>query len=252
MAEPPPLTIGTAGWAIPRAVAAAFPLQGSALERYASRFAGVEINSTFYRLHRPSTFLRWSTATPPQFRFAAKIPRAITHEARLRDCHGLLATFVQEVEPLGEKLSFLLIQLPPSLAFEPSVAADFFGGLRALAPDKLLACEPRHTSWFEAEADALLARLHVARVAADPLRHPTADRPGGWREVEYHRLHGSPRIYRSPYEPAYLEALAGRLAASEAAQVWCMFDNTSAGAAAANALELDGLAKHRPTPLGPL
>jgi uncharacterized protein YecE (DUF72 family) len=235
------IRIGTAGWAIPRVVATAFPSEGSALERYAKRFRGVEINSTFYRSHRPGTYARWGAATPPDFAFAVKLPRALTHLAKLVDCQAGLAAFLEELRPLGKKLGPLLVQLPPSLAYDPANAPRFFGALRELAPEHLVACEPRHASWFERESDDLLAGFRVARVAADPGRHPLALQPGGWLGLEYHRLHGSPRMYYSAYGRAYLAALADRLSEAAAGPAWCMFDNTATGAAAANALELDEL-----------
>lgn len=74
------IRLGTAGWAIPRRFADTFPAVGSALERYAAIFLAVEINSTFYRLHKPETYARWASAVPDGFRFAAKLPKVITHE----------------------------------------------------------------------------------------------------------------------------------------------------------------------------
>ena len=54
------LRIGTAGWGLPRAWRGEFPIGGSYLERYAARFAAVEINSSFYRQHRRSVYERWA------------------------------------------------------------------------------------------------------------------------------------------------------------------------------------------------
>ena len=86
----------------------------------------------------------------------------------------------------------------------------------------------------------MLAAFEVAQVAADPALSPAAARPGGWGGLAYYRLHGSPTIYRSPYSPQYLDALARTLAGHLAAgtPVWCIFDNTAEGAAAADALGL--------------
>lgn len=245
------LTIATAGWAIPRNVAAAFPSEGSGLQRYAQRFGGVEINSTFYRSHRASTFARWVAITPPSFAFAVKAPRTITHLARLSDCRTLLQRFAEEIRPLGEKLGPVLIQLPPSLAYERPLADAFFARVREVFEGRPIACEPRHVSWLESESDELLAAWRVARVAADPARHPLAATPGGWRGFEYSRLHGSPRMYYSAYDAPFLRALAERLRDSAAAESWCVFDNTTSGAAAANALDLAavlGSAAGEPTP----
>jgi uncharacterized protein YecE (DUF72 family) len=230
------IRVGTAGWTIPRRVAEAFPAEGAGLQRYTARFNCAEINSTFYRPHRPATYERWAASTPPDFRFAVKAPKAATHQARLRDCAEVMARFLAEVAALGDKLGPVLVQLPPSLAWDPAVAPSFFADLRARHTGAVV-CEPRHPSWFTPEPEGMLTALQVARVAADPARVPEAARPGGWPGLAYWRLHGSPRLYYSAYEPPWLDALARDLAAA-ANDAWCIFDNTVSGAAAANALEL--------------
>jgi uncharacterized protein YecE (DUF72 family) len=229
--------IGTAGWTIPRAVAEAFPADGSGLQRYAARFGAAEINTTFYRSHRATTYERWRQTTPEGFRFAVKAPRTITHDRKLADTDDLLDGFRAEARLLGEKLGPVLVQLPPSLAFDAAVAARFFASLRTRF-DGPVACEPRHQSWFDAAPDDLMRAFEVARVAADPARHPHAGSPGGWTGFAYWRLHGSPRMYYSAYDDAWLETLAARLTAHPAHETWCVFDNTTSGAAAANALRL--------------
>ena len=68
-----------------------------------------------------------------------------------------------------------------------------------------------------------------------------ADPTGGWDGLVYYRLHGSPRVYYSAYDDAYLEALADKLTnAAKSAEVWCIFDNTVEGAATVNGLDLTG------------
>jgi uncharacterized protein YecE (DUF72 family) len=52
------------------------------LERYATRFSAAEINSTFHRSHKPQTLTRWAASVPDDFRFAAKLPKKISHELR--------------------------------------------------------------------------------------------------------------------------------------------------------------------------
>jgi uncharacterized protein YecE (DUF72 family) len=233
------IRLGSAGWSIPRTVAGAFPTEGTGLERYAAVFDAVEINTTFYRPHRPQTFERWASAVPSGFRFAVKAPKAVTHERRLVDASELMAAFLEQLAPLGDKLGPVLVQLPPSLAFDPGVAGSFFEDLRGRHPGSV-ALEPRHASWFEAEADVLLAGLGVARVAADPARVPAAAEPGGDLGRAYFRWHGSPAMYRSGYDDGRLEPLAARLAAAPAGS-WMVFDNTTLGHAAADALTLKRL-----------
>ena len=227
------IRIGTAGWQIPRAVRDRFPETGSTLQRYAARLPMVEINSTFYRAHRPATFARWVADTPPGFRFAVKAPRTITHERKLVEADELLTDFLSQISPLGDKLGPILVQLAPSLAFDLDVASRFFAILRAHFEGEV-ACEPRHPSWFEPDADRLLEDYRIARVAADPARVPAAAAPGGWRGFSYWRLHGSPRMYWSAYGPERIAAFAKAIADG----AWTVFDNTTSGAAAEDALAL--------------
>jgi uncharacterized protein YecE (DUF72 family) len=235
----PPFRIGTAGWNVPSLYLDQVPPGGSHLERYGRRLNAVEINSSFYRPHRRTTYQRWAQCVPDGFRFAVKVPKAITHEASLADCGGLLDRFVNEVTGLGDKLGVLLVQLPPKSVLNKRIADRFFRDLRARI-DTDVVLEPRHASWFAPDVDDWLAKRRVARVAADPPRIVGADEPGGWSRLAYHRWHGSPRIYHSDYSAAALAALKRRLEENRARgfAVWCIFDNTASGAALGNALTL--------------
>lgn len=234
--------IGTAGWSIPKQHADASPGAGSHLERYARRLPAVEINSSFYRPHRPATYARWAASVPPGFRFAVKMPRTITHERRLADVTEPLDGFLGQIEALGETLGPLLVQLPPSLSFDATRATAFFAALRNRF-DGAVVCEPRHATWFSDDVDVMLSAFRVARVAADPALSPRAAKPGGWRGLAYHRLHGSPVMYSSPYAAAALAAMADSLrsACSQGQDAWCIFDNTALGHAAGNALSVSDL-----------
>jgi uncharacterized protein YecE (DUF72 family) len=234
--------IGTAGWSLPPGEQAHFPGAGTHLERYARVFNAVEINSTFHRPHRATTYARWAASVPDGFRFSVKLPRAITHDARLAGARKLVDEFLRELAPLGHRVGCLLVQLPPSLELAPRTARSFLGHLReTFAGD--LAIEPRHASWFEPEAEALLARLRIARVAADPPRAPRGAEPGGWGGVAYYRLHGSPRVYYSSYPADFIDALAAKIQGLARAGVpaWCIFDNTTLGAGTGNALAVRAL-----------
>jgi uncharacterized protein YecE (DUF72 family) len=234
-----PLWIGTAGWSVPKRYAADMPAGGSQLERYARALNAVEINSSFYRPHARETYERWAGTTPEGFGLSVKLPRTITHFARLKNCDAMLDRFVGEVAGLGDKLGVLLVQLPPKLAFDEQVAGRFFDGLRAriAAP---VALELRNASWFAPDMDEWLAEHRIARVASDPARVPEAAEPGGWNGLVYYRWHGSPRTYYSKYDDAALTALQRRLDVSlrSNARAWCIFDNTASGSAFGNALIL--------------
>lgn len=249
----PMIMIGTAGWSIPSPLADVFPGEGTHLQRYARVFTCVEINSSFYRSHAFATYARWADSVPRDFRFSVKVPKLITHEARLRSTQHMLEAFLAEVAGLGTKLGPLLVQLPPSLAFETRFVRTFFTQLRERHAGAVI-CEPRHASWFTPAAETLLAEHRIGRAAVDPALCDTARVPGGWMGTDghgagataYYRLHGSPRIYWSVYSRTRIEEWAQTLRTlPRSCDVWCIFDNTAAGGAAHNALELINFANER-------
>ncbi len=227
------IRVGTAGWSLPAAVRDRFGDGGSVLERYARRFPMVEINSSFYWPHQPKTYARWAATTSPGFRFSVKAPKSVTHEARLVGAEAPMLRFIDETAYLSDKLGCVLIQLPPSLAFDPAVVDRFLRMFRANFSAEA-ALEPRHPSWFTAEAEALLITHRIARVAADPAVVETAARPGGWTGFQYWRLHGSPHLYATPYGEARVNTLADQLTSP----AYVVFDNTMLGAATTDALTL--------------
>lgn len=231
--------IGTAGWSIRAEHRKSFPPDGSQLERYAARFNAVEINSSFYRPHRRATYERWAATVGEDFRFAVKLPKTISHAHHADRLEEEIARFAEEVTGLGGKLGVVLVQFPPSFAFDEVRAVELFGAIDNGLPCRM-ACEPRHATWFDQRAEVMLDRLGIARVAADPAIMPGASAPGGWLGLRYHRLHGSPRMYYSRYEPDALEAMRATLAAEASAgsDTWCILDNTALGFATTNALKL--------------
>ncbi len=213
-------------------------LGGSHLERYAQIFKCCEINSSFYRPHKRETWERWARTVPKGFQFSVKLPRAITHEAGLNCSPSILSAFLEQIRFLAEKLGPVLIQLPPSLEFEPASARKFLSLLRQNYAGDIV-WEPRHVSWFDDRVDELLREYHIARIAADPACVHDAAGPGGLLSMVYFRLHGSPRRYYSAYSADFLNKLSAQLMRlATTARVWCIFDNTASGAAIKNALEL--------------
>lgn len=225
--------IATAAWSIPKSVAAAFPEEGSGLARYASVFNGVEVNSTFYRRHKTSTFERWAGTTPEDFRFAVKIPREVTHRRAMKDIRQPFEIFLQDIAALGGKRGPLLCQLPPSLRFDLEIFDAAFDTMRILDQGPVV-IEVRHRSWASEDAIALLQRYSIDRVLADPaLVWPASD----FRQSPcYIRLHGKPKVYHSKYSDAEIGAFSKLLGSDS----WCVFDNTASGAAIENALTMVG------------
>src|SRR4051812_49404270 len=123
--------IGCAGWALPRPYQSEFPAAGTHLARYARGFTAAEIKSRFFWPPQTATYARWADSVPAGFRFSVKVPRAITHDQRLVATDVMLDVFLSEATALGDKLGCLLVQLPPSLAYDAATAESFFSDVRA-------------------------------------------------------------------------------------------------------------------------
>jgi uncharacterized protein YecE (DUF72 family) len=126
---------------------------------FGSRFRTVELNNPFYRLPTDEMFQRWRDSTPPDFQFAVKASRYITHIKRLRDVEDELALFLSRADHLGPKLGPILFQLPPTQHLEPARLEAF---LALLSKDRRWVIEFRHPSWHTSEVYRLLSDHGVA------------------------------------------------------------------------------------------
>jgi uncharacterized protein YecE (DUF72 family) len=239
-----PVRIGCAGWSIPKHAALQFPAGPNNLNRYSQLFNCCEINSSFYRPHRITTWQRWADSVSGDFRFAVKVPRTVTHDARLVCSPEMWLDFLNQIGHLRDKLGPILVQLPPSLAFEREQVSAFFSLLRQHHA-KDVVCEPRHSSWFTEQANRTLQDFEIARVASDPACISMASTPGGASTIAYFRLHGSPRTYYSSYTDEFLNGISVQVKKlARRTRVWCVFDNTASGAATTNAIELKAKVLH--------
>jgi uncharacterized protein YecE (DUF72 family) len=235
------LLVATAGWSVPRSMRQLGDAAATVLENYAHLLGATEINSTFYRRHRVSTFERWRASVPPSFRFAVKLPKRISHEAALVGVGAELDAFLDDVRGLGDQLGPLLVQLPASFHFEGRRVSSFLRALRRRFAGPV-ACEPRHASWYTVAATRVFTDYGVSRVVADPPRPLAAVEPAGEASLLYVRWHGAPDIYWSAYSDESLSRLAQLVnEQADASSVWCVFDNTAAGAALNDALRFRAL-----------
>ena len=124
---------------------------------YAQYLPAVEIDSTFYASPRPEVVASWADKTPDDFTFTAKMPRTITHEARLRGCERELEVFLDSLRPFGRKLGAVLAQFSPSFHLEPNEEAlrEFVGMLPGGGAVRF-AFEFRHPSWHQPRIARLL------------------------------------------------------------------------------------------------
>jgi uncharacterized protein YecE (DUF72 family) len=236
------IRIGISGWIYPPWRKGAFYPEDLPQKReleYASRqVSTIEINGSFYSLQKPGSYRAWHAATPPDFVFAVKGSRFITHIKRLRDVEMPLANFFASgILLLKEKLGPILWQLPPTLKYDAGEIEDFIRLLprdtRAAAAlarrhDAIVegrawtrtmgnrplrhAIEVRHETFENRSFVELLRRHHLALVVAD-----TA---GKWPFMEdvtggfvYVRLHGASELYASGYSGRALAEWARKVRA---------------------------------------
>ena len=188
------IRIGTAGWAIPRqAVALPSGRKRAGAQRCTIDRGGDQLDIS--PLTQAPHLCSLAEAVPEGFRFAVKMPKRISREFRLLGTGDPLRRFWEEVRDLEPKLGPLLLQLPPSLVYDPVIVEPFFELLRASIKPHCLRAPP--SDLVHVDADGLLATCAIARAAADPAarRNPAAGRPGSDLRFAYYRLHGAPRMY---------------------------------------------------------
>jgi uncharacterized protein YecE (DUF72 family) len=128
--KPGKVRIGISGWRYEPWRGVFYPKglrQKDELAFASAQFATIEINGTFYSLQRPESFAKWHAETPPDFLFAVKGARYITHIRRLKEIEAPLANFFASgVLQLGPKLGPVLWQFPPFFKFDPPRIETFF------------------------------------------------------------------------------------------------------------------------------
>jgi len=255
------ILIGTQGWNYTAWVGPFYPpgTRASAfLPTYARAFRAVEVDSTFYAIPDARAVHGWSERTPPEFTFALKMPREVTHERRLRDADDVVRDFLDRARHLGSKLGPVLLQLGPDFAPDELPAIEKF--LPTLPGDLRFAIELRQSRWMRSEVLPhlleLLARHGVALALSDgrwipretmleQVEHPTADFlyvrwMGPDREItDYSRV----QFDRSEEIRAWSEALKR---AANTRDVFGFFNNHFAGHSPASARVLQRLLGQQP------
>lgn len=157
--------LGTQGWSYDDWKGVFYPpgaKQEDRLPFYAEVFDTVELDTTFYHPPRATIARSWERHTPDGFTFAAKVPRAITHDAQLRGVGELLDGFARAMDPLGEKLGPLLVQLPAEFTRDDGTLRDLDGFLAGASDGLRLAVEFRHASWHDPAVYDVLRRHRAA------------------------------------------------------------------------------------------
>jgi uncharacterized protein YecE (DUF72 family) len=214
------------------------------LRRYTEVFDTVEVNSTFYRLPSTSAVARWAQQTPPDFVFAVKASRYLTHVRRLREVAGGVELLFERIESLirSGKLGPVVWQLPPNFRRDD----DRLGAALSALPPGRHCFEFRHPTWFDDPVYELLREHRAALVIGDHPRWPfqahelTAD----WTLV---RLHQGRRGRRGNYSARELVEWADRIESwRERAEVFVYLNNDWEGFAVENARRLKRLLRRPP------
>jgi uncharacterized protein YecE (DUF72 family) len=237
------LYVGTSGWQYADWRGALYPQQlpqSRWLEHYAERFETVEVNNTFYRLPPRSTFEDWRVRTPPDFHFAVKASRFLTHVKRLKEPKEPVARFLDHAGGLGQKLGPILLQLPPTMRAD---AARLAGALDEFPSGQRLALEFRHESWFTDEIYSVLRERCATLVIADRLgKHSPLERTADWYFVRFHQGTATPQPC---YGDRALASWAERIAAAWGADAggYAFFNNDPGACAPRNAARFAALAR---------
>jgi uncharacterized protein YecE (DUF72 family) len=234
-----PVRIGCSGWMYDDWRGRLYPDREPKrrwLELYAEQFDTVEVNSTFYRLARRSGVEGWVAQTPPDFTFAVKASRYLTHIRRLVDIDEGIKRFYEPIEPLIEsaRLGPVLWQLPENFHRDDGR----LDGWLSVLPPGMHAIEFRHDSWFAPEVMVALRAHGIALTIGHHPRRPfqSLEATANWRFV---RFHYGARGRAGNYSPRELAEWAERIDSWRGREaVWAYFNNDWQGFAPANALTL--------------
>ncbi len=207
---------------------------------YARFFSTVELNATFYRLPAPHTVDAWRDAVPPDFRFACKGSRFLTHMKRLSNVDEGLEHYYARVLRLGRKLGPILWQLPPNMTKPAPERLERFLALQPRGVQQVV--EFRHHAWYHAEVLDVLRRHHAALCEHDLLDvPPPGPEPTG--RFRYLRFHGASSRFAGRYGRAALKPVARDLREWRAGHrtAWVFFNNDLHGHALLDAFELAAL-----------
>lgn len=171
-AGPPEFFIGTSGFSYASWRGTFYPRRLKSTEMltyYAARLRTVEVNTTFYRTQPEGVIAEWAASVPPEFRFALKAHRRITHNRRMPNLEEAMRVLALEADGFGDRLGPVLFQLPPTAPFD----AGRIERIVQLAPRHWrIAFQFRHPSWHTEKVAGTLERMGAALVHGDGEEQP--------------------------------------------------------------------------------
>jgi uncharacterized protein YecE (DUF72 family) len=232
--------IGTSGWSYDHWENVLYPPGVPPRDRlawYVGNFGTVELNASFYRWPRTTTFAGWRRRLPDGFQLSVKAPRGLTHGKKLYAPEVWIERIAQSWHELGDRRAVLLVQLPPDMERDDGRLGYFLERL----PDWIrVAVEFRHDSWHTDEVFALLERHRAAYCVLSGARLPCILRVTA--PFVYLRLHGPDpdHLYAGSYSDADLAWWADRIREwrHSGSRVFGYFNNDGGGNAVRNAFAL--------------
>jgi len=238
--------IGTSGWVYSHWDSLFYPEDlpsKDKLKYFSKHFKTAEVNYSFYRLPRPTTYQKWYSETPEDFLFAVKANRFITHIKRLKGVKAAWKSFLDNTLNLKEKLGPVLFQFPPSFKFNKENIDRLEEFLKIITKSGSMryAFEFRHKSWCDKKIYNLLKKYNTAWVIADSPVYPRADEVTA--DFVYVRMHGSKVLFTSNYTKKELQDLAKKIKNWQVQNlnIYVYFNNDAMGYAVENAKMLKRL-----------
>ncbi|MCE3238454.1 MAG: hypothetical protein K0R24_1435 [Gammaproteobacteria bacterium] len=233
--------IGTSGWNYPEWRGTFYPpklAQRHWLTFYAEHFSTVEINATFYRFFADKVYVKWRESVPAGFKYIVKVPRLVTHQHYLKNSQSIIQTFCHSAELLQDKLGLYLLQLPPTMPYQPEV---LYQTIMAFNTPKKVVVEFRHPQWFSAEIYQLLKEIGCILCETDSPQSQLSSKLShtSLAETAYLRLHGRTAWYDYTYAQNELNEITSYMNAlfSQGTKaIYLFFNNTFRGQAIHNAI----------------
>ena len=204
---------------------------------YCEHFNTLELNVTFYKFPTEKTLSKWHDISPADFKFSAKVPKAITHYKKFNDCERMLNDFYEvSREGLREKLGCILFQLPPQLIYSAELLERIINNTN---PGFKNVIEFRHASWWNKD---VIRKLKKNNIIFCGISYPgLPDEVVKTNPSLYYRLHGVPVLYKSAYREEFLKQLNENVSEQKINEAWIYFNNTWGTAAIENARFLQNL-----------
>jgi uncharacterized protein YecE (DUF72 family) len=232
--------IGTSGWSYPHRGGVLYPpgtTPAARLGVYVAHFDTVELNASFYRWPRDSTFASWHRRLPAGLELTVKAPRGLTHGKKLYEPEVWIDRITAGLHELGDRHGPLLVQLAPAHERDDARLEYFLSRVPSWIR---VAVEFRHPSWHHPDVFSSLEQHRAAYCVMSGAGLPCILR--ATTDFVYVRMHGPDfdSLYAGSYSDRDLGWWSDRIKewAGAGKDVYVYFNNDGHGHAVRNATTL--------------